>query len=98
MRARTWRPCCRGVELVRRELLTGFAKHGVNEIEAQGQPFDPAVHEAMAQTPTADVAPNHVLQVLQKGYVLHDRMLRPARVIVATAAAEPGQGGASEEG
>ncbi len=71
-----------GVELVHRELLAAFAKHGVQEIEAQGQTFDPAVHEAMGQVPSPDLPPNSVLEVLQKGYVIHDRMLRPARVIV----------------
>jgi len=75
-----------GVELVRRELLSVLAKHGVSEIEADGVSFDPAVHEAMAQQPSAEVPANTVVQVLQKGYVLRDRMLRPARVIIARAA------------
>ena len=78
-----------GVELVRRELLTALEKHGVTEIEAVGQTFDPAVHEAMAQAPSAEVPPNGIVQVLQKGYVLRDRMLRPARVVVAIAPPEP---------
>jgi molecular chaperone GrpE len=60
-----------------------MARHGVVEVEALGKPFDPAHHEAMAQTPDASVAPNTVLEVLQKGYKLRDRLLRPARVIVA---------------
>ena len=72
-----------GVELVHREVLGALAKHGVKEIEAEGAIFDPADHEAMGQVPNADVPPNTVLQVLQKGYVIHDRMLRPARVIVS---------------
>jgi molecular chaperone GrpE len=72
-----------GVELVHREVLGALAKHGVQEIEAEGQPFDPANHEAMGQVPNAEVPPNTVLQVLQKGYRIHDRMLRPARVIVS---------------
>jgi molecular chaperone GrpE len=72
-----------GVELVHREVLGALAKHGVKEVEAEGQVFDPADHEAMGQIPNAEVAPNTVLQVLQKGYVIHDRMLRPARVIVS---------------
>ena len=72
-----------GVELVHREVLGALAKHGVKEIEARGQTFDPADHEAMGQVPNSDVPPNTVLEVLQKGYVIHDRMLRPARVIVS---------------
>ena len=72
-----------GVGLVHREILGTFAKHGVSEIEADGQTFDPAVHEAMGQIPDGAVPTNTVLQVLQKGYVIHDRMLRPSRVIVS---------------
>ncbi len=72
-----------GVELVHREILGVLAAHGVSEIQAEGQIFDPAVHEAMGQIPNGDVPANSVLQVLQKGYVIHDRMLRPARVIVS---------------
>jgi molecular chaperone GrpE len=77
-----------GVELVHREILGAFAKHGVQEIEAAGQLFDPAVHEALGQVPNADLPANSVLEVLQKGYVIHDRMLRPARVIVTRGLAD----------
>ncbi len=72
-----------GVELVYREILGTLAKHAVQEIQAEGQVFDPAVHEAMGQIPNGAVPPNTVLQVLQKGYVIHDRMIRPSRVIVS---------------
>ena len=72
-----------GVGLVHREILGALAKHGVTEIQAEGQIFDPAVHEAMGQIPNGAVPANTVLQVLQKGYLIHDRMLRPARVIVS---------------
>ncbi|MGI9591768.1 MAG: nucleotide exchange factor GrpE [Myxococcota bacterium] len=81
-----------GVELVQRELLTALGKHGVTRVEAVGKPFDPAVHEAMAQAPDASVEPNTVIKELQTGYQLRDRLLRPSRVIVAKApegAAEP---------
>ena len=74
-----------GVELVSKELLGALGKHGVSRIEAQDQPFDPAVHEAMAQVENGDVPPNTVIQVLQTGYMLRDRMLRPARVVVSKA-------------
>ena len=77
-----------GVELVHREFLGALAKHGVKEVEAEGKLFDPADHEAMGQVPNTEVPPNTVLQVLQKGYVIHDRMLRPARVIVSREAAQ----------
>lgn len=72
-----------GVELVYREILGELAKHAVQEIQAEGAVFDPAVHEAMGQIPNGEVPPNTVLQVLQKGYVIHDRMIRPSRVIVS---------------
>ena len=88
-----------GVELVQKGLLGLMARHGVTEIDAIGKPFDPAHHEAMAQAPDASVAPNTVLEVLQKGYKLHDRLLRPARVIVARpveAAVEGGEGEAAD--
>jgi molecular chaperone GrpE len=72
-----------GVELVRRELLAALAKHGVSEIEAAGQPFDPSLHEAMAQREDLTVAANTVVEVLEKGYQLRSRLVRPSRVIVA---------------
>lgn len=72
-----------GVELVQRELLGVLSKHGVEKIEAEGQLFDPAVHEAMTQVPSPDHPANTVMQVLQTGYMLRDRMLRPARVVVS---------------
>jgi len=75
-----------GVELVQRELLGALGKHGVTTIEAEAQTFDPAHHEAMGQMPDGSVPPNTILQVLQKGYLLRDRMLRPARVMVSKAA------------
>ena len=74
-----------GVELVRRELLGVLAKYGVIEIEAEGKPFDPAVHEAMTQTPDASVPENTVVRVFQKGYALRNRLLRPAQVVVSVA-------------
>ena len=83
-----------GVELVHRELLGALGKHGVTVVNPAGEEFDPAFHEAMGQVPSEEVAPNGVIEVLQQGYMLKDRMLRPARVIVAAAAAkgsEPNQ-------
>ena len=74
-----------GVELVQRELLTGLGKHDVVRIEAVGKVFDPAVHEAMAQAPDDSVEPNTVIEQLQTGYQLRDRLLRPSRVVVAKA-------------
>ena len=81
-----------GVELVQREFLGILAKHGVQEIEACGKPFDPALHEAMAQAPDGSVAPNTVIEVMQKGYQLANRLLRPSRVVVSVTPPE-GEGG-----
>jgi molecular chaperone GrpE len=72
-----------GVELVQRELMGVLAKHGVEPIEAEGQPFDPNLHEAMAQEESDEVPPGTVVRVLQKGYALRDRLLRPTRVMVS---------------
>jgi len=72
-----------GVELVQRELYAVLAQHEVRVIEAEGRPFDPSLHEAMAQVPDDSVPANTVIEVLQKGYQLRDRLLRPARVVVA---------------
>ncbi|MCS5635824.1 MAG: nucleotide exchange factor GrpE [Myxococcota bacterium] len=78
-----------GVELVKRELLGALGKHGVKVIEPlKEEAFDPAFHEAMGQLPDGSVEPNSVLEVLQKGYMINDRMLRPARVLLAR---EPGE-------
>ncbi len=77
-----------GVELVQKELLTLLGTHGVVQIEAAGKIFDPALHEAMAQAADASVEPNTVIEELQRGYQLRDRLLRPSRVIVAKALEE----------
>ena len=72
-----------GVELVQRELVGVMGRHGVNETEALGKPFDPALHEAMAQSPNDSVPANTIVEVLEKGYQLRGRLVRPSRVIVA---------------
>lgn len=76
-------PLIQGVTLVRSQLLELLRRHGITPIEPLGQPFDPQTHEAVLQQPRADVAPGTVVQVLEPGYRLHDRVLRPARVAVA---------------
>ncbi len=76
-----------GIEMLQRDLAGVWGQHDVSEIEAKGQLFDPALHEAMSQVPDGSVPPNTVIEVLQKGYQLRGRLLRPARVIVASAPA-----------
>lgn len=79
-----------GVELVLREIVSVLSRHGVVPIEAQGQPFDPALHEAMAQVEDGSVPANTVVQVFQRGYQLRGRLLRPARVVVSKPPADAG--------
>jgi molecular chaperone GrpE len=79
-----------GVDLVRRDMLTALARNGVALVEAVGKAFDPAHHEAVAQAPDASVAPNTVIEELQKGYLLRGRLLRPSRVIVSRVPDEEG--------
>jgi len=82
-----------GVDLVRRELIAVFEKHHMTEIDALGKPFDPSLHEAMAQIESETAAPGTVVDVLEKGFQLRDRLVRPSRVIVAKAAERSGGGG-----
>jgi Molecular chaperone GrpE (heat shock protein) len=77
------KPLVEGVEMVLKGLLDVLAKHGVTQISAVGQPFDPSKHEAMAQVESDSHEPNCVVEELHKGYALRDRLLRPARVSVA---------------
>jgi len=65
-------------------LVSTMERFGVEELNPEGEPFDPEVHEAMTMQPSADAEPGSVLQVFQKGYTLNGRLLRPARVIVAS--------------
>ena len=72
------------------KLLAGLLQRfGISEIDPVGEPFDPEQHEAMTMQPSDDVEPGSVLTVIQKGYALNGRLLRPARVIVAS---EPADG------
>lgn len=75
-----------GLELTLKQLDSAFEQFSVFEISPEvGDKLDPESHQAMTLAPSSDVAPNHICQVIQKGYRLHDRLLRPARVIVAKA-------------
>lgn len=74
-----------GQQATHRLLLKALEAAGITEVDPAGLPFDPSLHEAMAVQPTGEQAPDTVLAVVQKGYVLNGRLLRPARVIVAGA-------------
>ena len=81
-----------GTELTRKMLQNALEKFGVKELNPQGERFNPELHQAMSVQERADAEPNSVLLVCQKGYLLHDRLIRPAMVIVSKAVAEdPGQ-------
>jgi molecular chaperone GrpE len=72
-----------GSEATLKLLSKAFEKAGVVELSPEGEMFNPELHEAMVAQPSAEHVPNSVLQVVQKGYQLNGRLLRPARVIVA---------------
>ncbi|MGE6783424.1 nucleotide exchange factor GrpE [Ensifer adhaerens] len=72
-----------GVEMTERSMLSALERHGVKKLEPEGQKFDPNFHQAMFEIPNADVPNNTVLQVVQAGYTIGDRVLRPAMVGVS---------------
>jgi molecular chaperone GrpE len=72
-----------GVQLTERAMLSTLERHGVRKLEPMGQKFDPNFHQAMYEVPNTDVPNNTVLDVVQPGYVIGDRMLRPAMVGVS---------------
>ena len=74
-----------GVKMTLDQLLQVFEKNNVVALEPMGEQFNPELHQAMTMQPSDEVEPNHVMQVVQKGYQLHERLLRPAMVIVAKA-------------
>jgi molecular chaperone GrpE len=79
------KPLVEGVELVLKALIDVLGKHGLVQLSAVGQPFDPERHEAMAQVESDSHTPNTVVDEYHKGYLLFDRLLRPALVSVAKA-------------
>ena len=86
-----------GLELTRRNLDAALERQGLVRIDPAGEPFDHNVHEAMFEIDAADAEPGAVVQVIQVGYRIHERLLRPARVGVARrppAAASEGDGDA----
>lgn len=73
-----------GFRMVRDQIHAALKNHHCVEIAAEGEPFDPNFHEAILQQPSADHAPGTIIGVAQAGYRLHDRVIRPSQVIVAT--------------
>jgi molecular chaperone GrpE len=78
-------PLAQGVALVHSQLLDALKRHGITQMEVLGQPFDPHLHQGVMQQPSAEHPPGTILQVFEHGFMIHDRVLRPASVVIATA-------------
>lgn len=87
-----------GVKLVLRQFTQALERCDVVAVDAVGKPFDPNLHEAISQVETTEHAPGSVVQALQKGYTIGNRLLRPALVVVAKAPPEPAPGSAGPNG
>ena len=72
-----------GIEATQREIISVFERNGISRIEAMGQALDPNKHQAMVEVPSADAEPGTIIHEMQKGYMIKDRLLRPALVGVA---------------
>lgn len=77
------KPMREGVEMTMNMFVSGLAKFEMKQVNPKGEMFDPALHQAMSMIPVPDTAANTVVDVMQKGYTLHGRLVRPAMVIVA---------------
>ncbi len=87
-----------GVAATERELLAAFDRHGLKRIDPKGERFDHNLHQAIFEAERADVPAGTVVEVLQPGYVLHDRLLRPAMVGVSKGGPKAAEGAAATEG
>jgi molecular chaperone GrpE len=81
--SRDFESLLKGVEIIHSELLRILNKHGIKEIEIEGKEFDPFLAEAVETAKSGDHPPNTVLKVVQKGYYIHEKVLRPAKVVVS---------------
>ena len=86
-----------GVELTLKMLSDVMARYGIEAIDPHDAPFDPELHQAMSMVESADKAPNTVLSVMQKGYTLNERLIRPAMVVVSKAAEGESEAKVDEE-
>ena len=75
-----------GLELTLKTFIDVLTKHSVLPVDPEGQPFDADLHQAVSMVPNAEVEPNTVINVFQKGYTLNGRLIRPAMVVVSTSA------------
>lgn len=81
-----------GSQATLKQLIAALDRAGVEEVDPEGEPFDPEFHEALSMQPSDEMEPGSVLTVIQKGYSLNGRLLRPARVIVAAEPVEEASG------
>ena len=81
-----------GIELTSRELLSVLERHGINRISPMGEKFNHDQHEALFEVPTSDAEPGMVMQVVEDGFMIHDRLLRAAKVGVSKAIDSPDEG------
>lgn len=72
-----------GIDMIKKQFIETLGKHGLQQVQAMGEVFDPNYHEAMAQQPAEDKKEMEIIQVHQNGYLLNERLLRPAKVVVA---------------
>ncbi|WP_111979287.1 nucleotide exchange factor GrpE [Algibacillus agarilyticus] len=79
------KPMIEGVELTLKSFTDALEKHGVKQVNPEGETFNPELHQAMSMVPNPDVPPNTVIAVMQKGYELNGRLVRPAMVMVSAA-------------
>jgi len=77
-----------GVKMIATEMKSMLQKFGVEEVKAEGEPFDPSKHEALSSEPRTDMPAGHVARVFKKAYKMHDKLIRPAQVTVASAPTE----------
>ena len=80
-----------GLKMIQAQFDQVFGSHSATPITAVGEPFDPNLHEALQQIPTDEHPPMTVLQEVERGYVLHDRVIRPSKVLVASAPPQPAE-------
>lgn len=78
-----------GLKMIQSQFDQVFTSHSAQPIKTVGEPFDPNLHEALQQIPTDEHPPMTVLQEVERGYVLHDRVIRPSKVLVSTAMPQP---------
>jgi molecular chaperone GrpE len=81
--AENFKDFAQGINLTAQNLRATLNRHGIIEVPSEGQPFDPSMHEALANEPTDKIAPGHITQVFKKPYKYHDKVLRVGQVVVA---------------